>query len=77
MPLAAQFGIEEIPPLPDMAYRAFGPQRRLWGSDYPSVGTREGYRNSLRGVLELPLFKSPEEKDWAFVTTAVRAFKLA
>ena len=60
----------------DMAYQAFGPQRMMWGSDYPPVGAREGYRNSLQGVLELSLFKSQEEKDWAFGKTAVKAFKL-
>ncbi len=76
MPLAAQFGFEEILPLLDMAYQAFGPQRMMWGSDYPPVGAREGYRNSLQGVLELSLFKSQEEKDWAFGKTAVQAFKL-
>jgi predicted TIM-barrel fold metal-dependent hydrolase len=75
-PLAAQFGFEEIPPLLDMAYQAFGPRRMMWGSDYPPVGGREGYRNSLQGVLELPIFKSQEEKEWAFGKAAVEAFKL-
>jgi L-fuconolactonase len=75
-PLAAQFGFEEVPPLMDMAYQAFGPRRMMWGSDYPPVGGREGYRNSLQGVLELPIFKNQEEKNWAFGKAAVQAFKL-
>jgi predicted TIM-barrel fold metal-dependent hydrolase len=33
--LAAQFGFEEVPPLMDLAYEAFGPRRMMWGSDYP------------------------------------------
>jgi L-fuconolactonase len=76
-PLAAQFGFEEVPPLMDMAYQAFGPRRMMWGSDYPPVGGREGYRNALQGVLELPLFKSQEEREWAFGKAAVEAFKLS
>jgi L-fuconolactonase len=31
----------------DLAYQAFGPDRMLWGSDYPPVSGREGYRNAL------------------------------
>jgi len=74
--LAAAFGFEEILPLMDLAYDAFGPRRMMYGSDYPPVGRREGYRNSLQGVLELPIWKSQEEKDWAFGQAAVAAFKL-
>ncbi|MDA0734825.1 MAG: amidohydrolase family protein [Chloroflexi bacterium] len=54
----------------------FGPQRMMWGSDYPPVGDREGYRNSLQGVLKLPLFKTQEEKARAFGKTAAKACKL-
>jgi L-fuconolactonase len=32
----------------EMAYAAFGPERMLWGSDYPPVSSREGYANALR-----------------------------
>jgi L-fuconolactonase len=74
--LAAAFGFEEILPLMDLAYDAFGPRRMMYGSDYPPVGRREGYRNSLQGVLELPIWQSQEEKDWAFGRAAVAAFKL-
>ncbi len=75
-PLAARFGFEEIPPLMEMAYEAFGPKRMMWGADFPPAGGREGYCNSLQGVLEYPVFKNQEEKDWAFGKTAVEAFKL-
>jgi L-fuconolactonase len=36
-----------IPPFLQMAYEAFGPARMMWGSDYPPVSFREGYRNAL------------------------------
>lgn len=39
-----------LPPFLQMAYEAFGPDRMMWGSDYPPVSSREGYRNAL----ELP-----------------------
>ena len=61
----------------EMAYEAFGPKRMMWGSDYPPVGGREGYRNSLQGVMEHPVFKSQDDKDWAFGKTAMEVFKLA
>ena len=48
----------------------------MYGSDYPPVGRREGYRNSLQGVLELPIWKNQEEKDWAFGKAALAAFNL-
>ena len=60
----------------DMAYEAFGAKRMMWGSDYPPVGGREGYRNSLQGVLDLSFWKNQEERQWAFGKTAVKAFKL-
>jgi len=49
----------------------------MWGSDYPPVGGREGYRNSLQNVLEYPVFKTQDEKDWAFGKAAMEVFKLA
>jgi len=48
----------------------------MYGSDYPPVGRREGYRNSLQGVLELAIWKNQDEKDWAFGKAGVEAFKL-
>ncbi|MDE3074036.1 MAG: amidohydrolase [Chloroflexota bacterium] len=36
-----------IPPLLELALRAFGPGRLMWGSDYPPVSQREGYGNAL------------------------------
>ena len=77
VPLEAQFGFDDVPPLMEMAYEAFGAKRMMWGSDYPPVGGREGYRNSLQNVLEYPVFKTQDEKDWAFGKAAMEVFKLA
>lgn len=74
-PLAATYGFEEIPPLMELAYDAFGPQRMMWGSDFPPVAGREGYRNSLEALKEYPCFKNQEERDWAFGKAAMAAFR--
>jgi L-fuconolactonase len=47
-------------PVPDVLNRvaaAFGPEKMMWGSDYPPCSIREGYRN----VLRLPLTCLEEE----------------
>jgi L-fuconolactonase len=41
MPVREPFPFEEpIPPFIEMAYRAFGPERMMWGSDFPPVSPR-------------------------------------
>lgn len=45
---SADFPFEEpVAPFLEMAVEAFGPERIVWGSDYPPVSTREGYGNAL------------------------------
>ena len=46
------FPYRNTPPYVRMAYDAFGPDRMIWGSDWPRVTNREGYRNSLRYTWE-------------------------
>ena len=46
------FPYRNTPPYVRMAYDAFGPERMIWGSDWPRVTNREGYRNSLRYTIE-------------------------
>lgn len=48
---------EPLYPLLDMAARAFGPRRLLWGSNYPVVGTVADYQADLRLTLagKLPI----------------------
>ena len=50
-------------------------QRIMWGSDFPPVAGREGYRNSLRAVVEDPDL-SAEEIEWIAGRTALTVFKL-
>jgi L-fuconolactonase len=74
--LQPHFGFADVPPLVEMAYEAFGPRRMMWGSDYPPVSGREGYRNALQGMVEHPAFTSPEDREWAFGKTAQEVWKL-
>ena len=50
-------------PLFEHAYETFGPDRMMWGSDFPPVSRREGYRNSL--VLPLDVFRDKPEAERA------------
>ncbi len=72
-----EFGFDDAPPILEMAYKAFGPRRMMWGSDYPPVSAREGYRNALHGPMNHGVFASQEEKEWAFGKTALSVWKSA
>ena len=53
-----------------MAYNAFGSRRVMWGSDFPPLSLREGYRNALRLTMERMPFCSDEGLEWIFGRTA-------
>ena len=74
--LQPQLGFDEVPPMLEMAYEAFGPHRMMWGSDYPPVSSREGYRNALQGPMNHSAFRSQEDREWAFGKTALSVWKL-
>ncbi len=64
-----------IPPLADMALEAFGPQRVMWGSDYPPASSREGYNNALQFPMEYFSALSEDEREWIFGRTALKIWK--
>lgn len=70
LPVGYPFG--KAPPLFDMALEAFGPHRMVWGSDFPPVASREGYRNCLEGVRSYPAFQSEDTLEWILGKTAAR-----
>ncbi|MFH1574978.1 MAG: amidohydrolase family protein [Acidobacteriota bacterium] len=61
----------DVPPLADMALEAFGPQRMMWGSDFPPVCSREGYANGLSFPMGYLDSLSQDEKAWIFGRTAM------
>ena len=74
--LQPRFAFDYTPPLIEMAYDAFGPRRMMWGSDYPPVSNREGYRNALHGVMDHPAFRDLDDREWVMGKTALDLFGL-
>ena len=66
---------DPIPPLADMAIEAFGPQRVMWGSDYPPVSRREGYDNSLKVPMDYLSGLSANDREWIFGKTALEIWR--
>ncbi len=65
---------EPVPPYLDMVYDAFGPDRIVWGSDYPPVSGREGYRNALELTRRQLAGKPADALDKIFGGNALRLF---
>jgi L-fuconolactonase len=72
--LLPDFRFDNIPPLFEMAYEAFGADRMMWGSDFPPSAGREGYGNTLEGVRSHPAFASGDDIEWVLGKTAARVF---
>ena len=72
--LLPELEFDHVPPLFEMAKDAFGVQRMMWGSDFPPSAGREGYANTLRGVLEHPAFADGDDIEWVMGKTAARVW---
>ena len=72
--LLPELEFDHVPPLFEMAKDAFGVQRMMWGSDFPPSAGREGYANTLRGVLEHPAFADGDDLEWVMGKTAARVW---
>jgi L-fuconolactonase len=59
-----------------LALGRFGPERLMWGSDFPVVAAREGYRNALHWVREALADLPGEAQACIFGGTARRVFRL-
>ena len=75
--LGPEFHFDDVPPLFEMARDAFGPQRMMWGSDFPPSAGREGYRNVLNGVREHPAFADGDDLEWVLGRTAAAVWGFA
>ena len=47
----------------DMTLELFGSEKLMWGSDFPPVSNREGYRNALNWIKESISFSEKEKDD--------------
>ena len=72
--LRPEFAFDYTPRLIEMAYEAFGARRMMWGSDFPPSAGREGYRNTLRGVVEYPALQG-DASEWVMGRTALGVFR--
>lgn len=61
----------------DLAYAAFGPERLMWGSDFPPVSQNEGYANALRWPQEHFAHLPTAERAALFGKNAQRLFGLS
>ena len=75
VPFRQPYPFEDVPPLIEMAIDAFGAERLMWGSDFPPVAAREGYRNSLKFPLEQLQSRSPEERELIFGGSAASLWR--
>ena len=66
---------DEVHSLIAMAVDAFGADRLMWGSDFPPVANREGYRNALTLPRERLEARSQQEVEWVFGKTAENMWK--
>jgi L-fuconolactonase len=65
-----------IPAVLREALERFGPDRLMWGSDFPLVASREGYANALAWVCEAIGNESAEAQARILGDTARRVFRL-
>ena len=56
-------------------YDAFGPQRLMWGTDWPMVETHCGYAKALAMVRDEMKFLNDEDKSWMLSRTVERVWK--
>jgi L-fuconolactonase len=65
------------PPHYALAKKAFGVQRMMWGSNFPPCAAKEGYRNTLIGVRDMPLFQDGDDAAWVMGKTAAKLWGFA
>ena len=56
-------------------YDAFGPQRLLWGTDFPHIFRTIGYRLGVDLFRRHMAFLTEEDKQWLFAKTALSIWK--
>ena len=66
--------LDGVAELLEAARRSFGAERMMWGSDFPLVASREGYRNALEWTRELLSGASRSDQELIFGGTALRVF---
>jgi len=65
---------ETLKPYVGVLLQAFGPQRLMWGSDWPVVNEAGGFAAWRAAADALTEACSPEDRDWIFGRTAQRFY---
>jgi predicted TIM-barrel fold metal-dependent hydrolase len=65
---------QELAPFVRRVYEAFGPQRLMWGSDWPFQVTEETYDDSIALIRDRLEFLSRSDKEWLLRKTAQVTF---
>ena len=69
------FDLKAVPPVfIDETIDAFGANRIMFGSNFPSCSLREGYINLWRYLREYLARRSAQEQEWVFGKTAASLF---
>jgi predicted TIM-barrel fold metal-dependent hydrolase len=76
LPVGYPWG-DTVAPHYAMAKAAFGVQRMMWGSNFPPCAAKEGYRNTLNGVRNMPLFQDGDDLEWVMGKTAAKLWGFA
>ena len=58
-------------------YNAFGPQRLMWGTDFPGVTRKIGYARAVDLILNHLDFLSSEDREWLLEKTARSVWRFA
>jgi L-fuconolactonase len=72
----ASWSIDDLRPYAETALDAFGPDRLMFGSDWPVCTDRASYGEVLSATRELTAGLSPTEHAQLFETTATRVYGL-
>ena len=65
----------DLAPLIKQVYDAFGPQRLMWGTNFPGVLHGTGYARSLELFRHHVDFLTAEDKEWIFSRTPLEVWK--
>ncbi|MDE2703838.1 MAG: amidohydrolase family protein, partial [Gemmatimonadota bacterium] len=58
-------------------YDAFGPQRLMWGTNFPGVMKEVGYGPALEMFRDHVDFLTDDDKEWLFHRTALQVWSFA
>lgn len=71
-----QWTVDDLRPFVDWSWRTFGPQRILFGSDWPVCTLAADYASVFSTAVELTAELSDVERDQVFARNAVETYRL-